>query len=203
MSISLDDALLPIQSLLKYSSKQQWIDLVLSDFDSFLKDHAACERKAAAMANSTAASAQDKPLLVEKMIDLAIEEMHHFKQVVKLLHEKNLCLDNDEKDPYIHGLRKFIRNNISGFLLIDKLLMAAVVEARGAERFGVIAKALPNGRLKDFYIAITVSEAKHYELFIDLAKNYYPSEEVDLRFKDWVDFDAEIMQQIPLRAKLH
>ncbi|MDC0535029.1 tRNA-(ms[2]io[6]A)-hydroxylase [Francisellaceae bacterium] len=203
MSKFLEQALEPVKLFLKYHSEQKWIDTVLADFDSFLQDHAACERKASAMANSTAASAQDKPVLVEKMIDLAIEEMYHFKQVVKLLHDKGLTLAPDEKDPYIHGLRKYIRNDISGFLLIDKLLIAAIVEARGVERFGEIARHLPEGKLKDFYIGITVSEAKHYQLFIDLAKEYHPAEAVDKRFQDWVQYDAEVMRTIPVRARLH
>ena len=203
MSTHLDNALQPVKSFLKYHSEPHWVTQVLSDFDSFLQDHAACERKASAMANATAASAQEKPLLVENMIDLAIEEMYHFKQVVSLLHERGLTLANDEKDPYIHGLRKFIRNDISGFLLIDKLLMAAIVEARGVERFGEIAKALPEGKLKTFYIGITVSEAKHYQLFIHLAKKYYPVATVDQRFEEWIDYDAQVMKQIPIRARLH
>lgn len=203
MSDHLMLALEPVQSMLQYTSKQTWIDTVMQDFNRFLQDHAACERKASAMANSTAAAAQDKTELVEKMIDLAIEEMYHFKQVVQMLHSRGLTLASDEKDPYIHGLRRFIRNDINGFLLIDKLLMAAIVEARGVERFGQIAQALPEGRLKDFYVGITVSESKHYQLFVDLAKQYYRSETVDQRLNDWIAYDAKVMKQIPIRARLH
>src|SRR5262245_1282213 len=58
-----------------------WVGAVRSDFDAFLRDHAACERKASATAMTLAAHYRDKETLVTKMVDLACEELHHFRKV--------------------------------------------------------------------------------------------------------------------------
>ena len=112
-----------------------WVDVVLADFDQFLRDHATAEKKASGMAMSMVSHYPDKPELVARMIELAIEELTHFRAVAKLIAERGGQLGADQKDPYIQQIRQAIRNGPKHFLL-DRLLVGAVVEARGAERFG-------------------------------------------------------------------
>ena len=88
------------------------------------------------------------------MSELALEEMVHFRDVVKLLQSRNLTLAADTKDAYINNFRKHMRKGDVYFL--DRLLIGSIVEARGCERFGRVADALPAGELK-FYMAITGS----------------------------------------------
>ena len=91
--------------------------------------------------------------------------------------------------------------SILGFL--DRLLLAGIVEARGCERFGIIAEALEEGGLKAFYQQIAGSEARHRELFFGLALEYFPLDEVTERQAALLDAEAEILARLPARAALH
>ena len=131
-------------------SPQLWVDAVLADFDSFLLDHAAAEKKASGMALSMVSHYPDRARLVLAMSELAVEEMVHFREVIKIIQARGLILGADTKDPYVNGMRSLMRQG-SDLYLLDRLLTAGVIEARGAERFGLIANALPESELKTFY----------------------------------------------------
>lgn len=187
---------------LKISTDPAWVDVVMSDFDQFLIDHAHAEKKAAGMATSMLSHYSDKQDIVRSMADLAIEEMIHFKQVLKFIHERNLILTPDEKDPYVNALRQCFRRGREEYLL-DRLLVAAVVEARGCERFGLVAHALPESKLKTFYDTITKSEEKHHLLFTDLALIYFDESTVKQRLEEILVIEADIIRQLPHRPCLH
>ena len=179
-----------------------WVECVLSEFNTFLNDHAAAEKKASGMAMSMALHFKDRERLVTEMIDLAIEELTHFRECVRLLHERGLTLLPDEKDEYVNQIRTQIRTSREeGFL--DRLLIGGIIEARGVERFGMIAKALPEGDLKNFYGAITRSEERHNTLFLDLAREYFPDPIIQERLQQLLEFEAEIVEQLPIRPYLH
>ena len=179
-----------------------WALVVLDDFDSFLQDHAAAEKKAAGMAMSMLSHYPDKPALVKAMLDLAIEEMTHFREVVRLMQRRDIVLAKDTKDPYVNQLRNAIRTGKDPYLL-DRLLVAGIVEARGCERFGLIAAALADLELQQFYQRITASEAKHQTLFVELAQQYFPSQEIEQRLGELLTIEGEIVAKLPLRAALH
>lgn len=187
---------------LRYATTQRWIDAVLGDFDAFLIDHAAAEKKASGMAISMLSHYPDKADIVKAMIDLSIEEMTHFREVVKIMRERGLQLGADTRDPYVNALRQLTRKGPDVYLL-DRLILGGVIEARGCERFGLVAHALPAGSLKNFYVAITESEARHENLFIDLAKNYFPAVEVSARLNEVLEAEAEIVEKLPIVAALH
>ena len=193
---------------LRYQTSPNWAKTVLDDFDAFIVDHAGAEKKASGMAMSMALHYADKPDIVSAMIDLSIEELEHFREVVKLMTTRQLQLQKDEKDPYVNQLRKQARNGRDDYFL-DRLLLGGVIEARGAERFGLVAAALPLGEsaerdeLKHFYDAITRSEARHQNLFIELAENYFPAQIVADRLDQLLDFEAQLVASLPLRAALH
>ena len=193
---------------LRYQTPPEWAKVVLDNFDAFLIDHAGAEKKASGMAMSMALHYADKPDIVSAMIDLSIEELEHFREVVKLMATRQLQLQKDEKDPYVNQLRKQARNGRDDYFL-DRLLLGGVIEARGAERFGLIATALPLGEsttgdeLKHFYDAITRSEARHQNLFIELAENYFPTPIVTERLDQLLDFEAQLVASLPYRAALH
>ena len=83
------------------------------------------------------------------------------------------------------------------------MVFAGVVEARGHERFGCIAEALPAGELKEFYDEITRSEARHAEIFVELAQCYFDVSEVEERVAYFLEEEAALLPQLPLRAALH
>ena len=187
---------------LKYSTPYEWTEVVLEDFDTFLQDHAAAEKKAAGMALSMLSHYPDRRKLVRAMTDLALEEMIHFKQVVKLLLERDVDLGDDKKDPYIKGMRSLFRNGREVYF-IDRLLVAGVIEARGHERFSLVAQALPEGKEKEFYDMIAKSEEKHKNLFVELAYEYFDKNEVDARLEEILEAEANICAELPFRAALH
>jgi len=187
---------------LRYQTPSTWSEIVLQDFDNFLIDHAAAEKKASGMAMSMALHYRDKTRLVKEMIDLSIEELQHFRECVSLIHERGLKLLPDEKDPYVNAMRDFQRQGkVEG--LLDRLIVAGIVEARGCERFGLVATALPQGSLKDFYGAITRSEDKHQGLFLELAGEYFSTDVIDQRLSELLDLEAELVARLPHRAALH
>lgn len=187
---------------LQISTADIWTRTVVSDLDAFLLDHAACERKASAMALKLATHYPDKPELVESMIELAREELEHFQQVYGWIAKRGLQLAPDTRDPYVGALRRLARTDRRLYFL-DQLVLAGVIEARGCERFGLVGEALPEGPLKDFYKHITSSEARHHGLFLRLAKIYFPVSEVDSRLQEILRDEAKIVQDLPIRAALH
>ena len=189
-------------SPLKKPSPQAWIDCALSDFDAFLLDHAAAEKKASGMALSMVSHYPNRPRLVLAMAELAVEEMVHFREVIKIIQSRGLTLGSDVKDPYVNSIRSLLRQN-SELYLLDRLLTAGVIEARGAERFGLIAKALPEGELKTFYRSITRSEDRHFELFLDLASEYFFSFFIGSRWQEILTFESQVVAELPIRAALH
>lgn len=187
---------------LLYDTPAEWTETVLADFDSFLQDHAAAEKKASGMAISMLSHYPDRVELVAAMADLAIEELSHYRDVVKWLHRRGLLTTADQKDPYVIEFRKAIRGGTEAYLL-DRLLTASIIEARGAERFGLVAEALEPGGLKKFYESISRSEERHYELFLELATLYIEPEIIQQRWQQLLEVEAGIVAGLPLRPALH
>lgn len=179
-----------------------WVETVLTDFDSFLQDHAAAERKAHAVAMSMIAHYPDRTSLVAEMLKLAIEELVHFRQVVTIMQQRDLIIAPDTKDEYINQLRKVNRNGRDEYFL-DRLLIASIVEARGYERFALVGQNLPAGELKSFYQNIARSEEKHYTLFLELAHEYFAPDVIAKRVDELLRIEARIVRKLPLRAALH
>lgn len=187
---------------LRYHTPYSWVETVLRDFNTFLNDHAQAEKKASGMAMSMLSHYPDKPDIVRTMTDLAIEELAHFREVVKLMQQRGLQLGKDEKDPYVNQFRDYIRNGKENYLL-DRLLVAAIIEARGCERFGLIGEHHKDKELKRFYQLIAESESKHHLLFIDLAELYFDIPTVEQRLEELLDAEAIIIEGLPFTAALH
>lgn len=179
-----------------------WVAAVLADFPAFLADHASCEKKASGMALAMAAHYPDRPTLLAAMTDLAVEELGHYREVVRLLIELGLAPRPDVRDPYVNALNAEVRRGSMEYLL-DRLLVGAVVERRGAERFGLLADALADPALAKFYRAIAASEGRHWRTFVELAKAECPAEDVTGRLDELLRREAEIVAGLPPRAALH
>lgn len=175
---------------------------MLSDFDSFLLDHATAEKKASGMAISMLSHYPDRTALVSAMADLAIEELTHYREVLKWIHHRGLTTAPDQKDPYVVEFRKSIRQGREVYLM-DRLLTASIIEARGAERFALVAEALEPGLLKKFYQSIARSEERHFELFLTLAKQYLDADAIAQRWHELLDIEAALVARLPIRAALH
>jgi tRNA-(ms[2]io[6]A)-hydroxylase len=187
---------------LLYTTPAAWTETVLADFDRFLLDHAAAEKKASGMAISMLSHYPDRVELVSAMADLAVEELTHYREVVKWIHQRGLITAADEKDPYVLQFRESMRRGREVYLL-DRLLVAGIIEARGAERFGLVAQALEAGPLQKFYQSIARSEERHFELFLQLAGRYFDAATVQQRWDELLQVEADIVERLPLRAALH
>ena len=189
-------------SPLRYNTPAAWTEAVLSDFDSFLLDHATAEKKASGMAISMLSHYPDRTTLVTAMADLAIEELTHYREVLKWIHQRGMVTGPDQKDPYVVAFRKSIRQGREVYLM-DRLLTASIIEARGAERFALVATALDDGPLKKFYQSIARSEERHFELFLQLAEHYLDSGAIERRWDELLDIEAGLAARLPIRAALH
>ena len=179
-----------------------WVNVVLSDFDAFLQDHANCERKASALAMSLVVKHPDRTRIVPALIALAQEELEHFRQVYELMVSRGLALVKDTQDPYVNQLAACMRHGREARFL-DRLLVSSLVECRGAERFRIIADALEDQSLKAFYTSLWKAEAKHGHQFVDMALEYGDGESTLARLLELAEREAEIVQTLAWRASLH
>ena len=187
---------------LRTPTKPAWTETVLRDLDAFLIDHASCERKASATAMALVAHYPDRIELVRAMIDLALEELEHFRQTHEIMTTRGLVLGPLTRDDYVRGILQSLRDGSAEYFL-DRLLVAGIVEARGCERFGLVAEALPPGPLKVFYEGITRSEARHHGLFVRLARTYFDESAVARRIEELLDVEATIIESLSIRPALH
>ena len=184
-------------------SNAAWLEAVTNDFDAFLQDHADCERKASSMAMSFVAKYPDRVEIIPELIETAVEELEHFQQVYTLMEQRNVRLPASmQEDLYV---KKLIKQCHSGRneRFLDRLLIASVLETRGAERFRLIAEALEDPDLKQFYKMLWTSEAKHGHIFVKMAMNYFDGKTVYDRLHWWIDREAEVISDLEIRPALH
>jgi len=188
---------------LAYKTPPEWATQVVTDFDYFLQDHADCERKASSMAMSFIAKCPDKVEIIPELLETAIEELEHFQQVYAIMEKRGIQLRTQmPKDLYVHQLLKTCRSGQDDRLM-DRLLLASIIECRGAERFKLVADALKDPELKDFYKALWISEAKHGHIFVKFALNYWDKTEVYERLHELNIIEGEICSQLKWTPRLH
>jgi tRNA-(ms[2]io[6]A)-hydroxylase len=185
------------------ASDAAWLAAVMADFDGFLQDHANCERKASAMAMSFVSKYPDRVEIVPQLIETALEELNHFRQVVQVLMRRGIALPHHiDKDPYVKALMEHCRHTTMERFL-DRLVVAAVVETRGAERFRLVAEALEERELQRFYEVLWRSEARHGDIFIEMARHYFEEAAIQERLAFFVQQEAVILAGLTPRAALH
>jgi tRNA-(ms[2]io[6]A)-hydroxylase len=188
--------------ILRRTTDPGWLPLALSRFDEVLIDHAHCEKKAAANALSMLQSYPEIPELPMHMARLAREESAHLAKVLSLMAERGLVLGRDAGDPYAQKLQAFIRTPRDERRL-DRLLVAAIIEARSCERLALLAEGLTDESLRRFYRELAQSEDGHQSLFYRLAVNAHGEEATRVRLDSLLDREAEVLNQIGLRAAIH
>jgi len=188
---------------LEVSSSSKWVEAVMNDFDIFLKDHADCERKASSMAMSFVAKFPDRVEIIPDLIATAVEELEHFQSVYQIMEKKGLRLTHELKqDMYVKQLIEICRSGREERFM-DRLLLASLVETRGAERFRLIYEALDEGELKKFYQQLWASEAKHGETFVKMGLIYFDEQAVYDRLKQMALKEASILNNLPIQPALH
>ena len=184
-------------------SSPEWIAAVMGNFDAFLQDHADCERKASAMAMSFVAKYPNRKEIIPELIATGIEELEHFQQVYDLMSKRGIPLTHSiGEDLYVKALIKKCHSGREERFM-DRLLVASIVETRGAERFRMVSEAQQDAELHRFYKILWASEAKHGHIFVKMALNYFEEKAVYDRLAWWVEQEAEIINGLEIRAALH
>lgn len=186
-----------------YDSSPEWVETVIANFDEFLQDHADCERKASAMAMSFVAKFPDRLEIIPELIDTAVEELEHFRSVYQIMQRRGITLKHEiTEDKYVKALIKSCRSGREERFM-DRLLLASIVENRGAERFKLVYENLEQGDLKEFYQDLWASEAKHGEVFVKMALNYFDHDPVFERLQEMNEIEGEVMAAMPITPALH
>lgn len=190
---------------LKLKTDPTWVkNVVEGNIAEILTDHAFCEQKAASHAITLIVMFPGYTEMVDEMADLAREEMAHFKMVHQLIQQRGFTLGKERKDDYVNELSKFVRKGRDKeMLLLDKLMFAAMIEARSCERFKVLCDHINDKELAQFYYDLMASEARHYTTFIKLAKTYFDHALVESRWEAMLVFEADVISRYGSREFIH
>lgn len=197
---NIDEYMSDVRGFLNCQTPDEWVDAALPNLPTLLIDHANCEKKAASTAISLMFKYIDRKDLLSKMSKLAREELVHFDQVVKILYDRNIEYIHVSAGNYVAGLIKEVRNH-EPYLLIDKLIVGAIVEARSCERFGKLIPVFDE-ELAKFYYSLLKSECRHYQDYLNLA-NSYSDEPVENRVKEFLDLEESLIMSSDEQFRFH
>lgn len=186
---------------LELPTDPRWVNIAEKSIGDILTDHAYCEQKAASSCISLIIQFPGRRELVDRLTPVVAEEWSHFERVLAEMKRRGLSLGYQRKDEYVARLQTVIRKGGSrDQLLMERLLMNALIEARSCERFRLLSKHIPDAGLSKFYYELMVSEAGHYKNFLGLAKIYNPEEKVLERWREWLEAEGEIMKTLEVRG---
>ncbi|HEY4337879.1 MAG TPA: tRNA-(ms[2]io[6]A)-hydroxylase [Puia sp.] len=186
---------------LQLPTDPRWVNLTSISLEAILTDHAWCEQKAASSCISLIHRYSQKQRLVEDLSPIVTEEWGHFRLVLAELQKRGLTLGRQRKDQYVNQLMEFEKKGASeDERFLDRLLIFALIEARSCERFKRLSEGLEDSYLRQFYRRFMESEAGHYHLFIELAEFYIDKDAVRLRWKEWLEYEAQIINSLEVRG---
>lgn len=189
---------------LKLPTDPRWVDIAEMDLEEILTDHAYCEQKAATNAISNIVRFPDFPEMVDAMVKICQEEITHFAQVHDELRKRGFKLGRERRDPYVLDLMGFIIKGGSRHeQFVDRMLFAAMIEARSCERFRLLSEQISDPELRSFYRKLMESEAGHYTLFIGFARKYANGINVNKRWQEFLDFEATLITKYGKRQTIH
>jgi tRNA 2-(methylsulfanyl)-N6-isopentenyladenosine37 hydroxylase len=189
---------------LRLPTDPRWVNIVEKNMEEILTDHAYCEQKAASNAISCIVKFPEYPDLVDEMVRISREEMEHFGMVHQELKKRGLHLGRERKDEYVHDLLGFImKGGNKQQQFVDRMLFAAMIEARSCERFRILSEEIADEDLRGFYRSLMESEAEHYTTFISFARKYGQGIDVDNRWQEFLDFEASLMEKYGKKETMH
>ncbi len=161
-----------IKDFLGCETPSNWLRAAQIQLPVLLIDHAHCEKKAASTALGFIFRYPDRNILVHQMSRFAREELRHFEKVLYVLEKRGIVFNHLAPSKYAQQMHHCIRSQ-EPFQLIDRLIVAAFIEARSCERFAQVAPLLEND-LERFYQGLLAAEARHFEVYLDLAHQLSP-----------------------------
>jgi len=198
-------------------TSDRWLVAALENLDAVVVDHAHCEMKAASNALSLAVRASQTPGVVSVLVSLAEEELAHFRRVTGELERRGIPLGLPPPDGYAAELRKIVRANRDTSAgearqkmqaLVDRLLVAALIEARSCERFRLLSEALKDrgpADLAALYEELLAAEARHFRTFVDLAHQVARTDEawVDERLRQVAELEGDLASRLERAPAIH
>ena len=189
---------------LKLKTDPKWVNIVETNIEEILTDHAWCEQKAATNAITMITHNSEMEELVTELLVIAREELEHLQMVHDLIKRKGYQLGRERKDNYVNELFKFLKKDGSRLqALIDRLLFSAMIEARSCERFKVLSENIKDEELSSFYRDLMISEAGHYTTFLGLARKHGNETEVNKRWKEWIEYEGSIITKYGTQETIH
>jgi tRNA-(ms[2]io[6]A)-hydroxylase len=189
---------------LQLATDPRWVNIVETNIEEILTDHAWCEQKAASNAIYIIVNNSEKVDLVTEMLRIAREELEHFEMVHEVIKKRGLVLGRERKDDYVGDLVKFMKKDGSrNDALIERLLFAAMIEARSCERFKVLSNNIKDPELAQFYRELMISEAGHYTTFLNFARQYAEKTDVEKRWKEWIVYETSIISRYGNKETVH
>lgn len=186
---------------LQLATDPRWVNIAEKSIAEILIDHAFCEQKAATSGIALIVKFSDYERIVQEVSPLVAEEWGHFRKVLKEMNKRGIKLGLPRKDEYVVKLTDFqFRGGSRNQHLVEKLLTFALIEARSCERFRLLSLHIEEEYLQSFYHEFMVSEAGHYRLFIDLAKEYMPADYVKERWSAYLAEEVNILNSLTLRG---
>jgi tRNA 2-(methylsulfanyl)-N6-isopentenyladenosine37 hydroxylase len=189
---------------LKLPTDPKWVNIVESNIEEILSDHAWCEQKAATNCITMIINNSEKQELVTELLEIAREEVEHFQMVHAIIVKRGLTFARERKDNYVNELYKFMKKGATREqAFVDRLLFSAMIEARSCERFKVLSENIKDEELSKFYYDLMVSEAGHYTKFLGFARKYSEGVDVDKRWKEWLAYEAEVIVNYGKEESVH
>jgi tRNA-(ms[2]io[6]A)-hydroxylase len=189
---------------LKLPTDPRWVNIVESNLEEILTDHAWCEQKAASNAITIITYNPELTDLVADLLALVKEEISHFEQVFEIIKARGYTLGRERKDSYVNELYQFMQKGGSrSASFVDRMLFSAMIEARSCERFKVLSENIDDAELSKFYYELMVSEAGHYTTFLTYARKYGKEVDVDKRWKEWLEYEAKILANYGKKETVH
>lgn len=197
----LDTDLQLLNDFLQIKTPEAWLEYAANNLPLLLIDHAHCERKAAATAINFISKYPEKQDLVAVMSPLAREELLHFEKVMGIMEERNITFGPLQPSEYATTLHKQITKRDGQERLRDQLIIGAIIEARSCERFRAIIPYLEDEDLARFYRTLVKSEARHFEDYLHLARQYGGN--IELRLNLFLTIENKFIQSQDTVFRFH
>ncbi|MBW8361837.1 MAG: tRNA-(ms[2]io[6]A)-hydroxylase [Kaistella sp.] len=188
---------------LKLLTDPRWANIAEGNLEEILTDHAWCEQKATTNAITLITMVPEYPEIITELIKIAQEELDHFNLVHEIIKKRGYEFGRERKDDYVGLLFKFLVQGTRNEYIVDRMLLAAMIEARSCERFKVLTDNIQDEELKIFYKELMISEANHYTTFIGFARQLGDPEKVNQRWEEWLEYEAEIIKSFGKKESIH
>lgn len=188
---------------LKLETDPKWANIAESNLEEILTDHAWCEQKATSNAITLITMLPEHTRIITELLKIAKEELDHFEMVHEIIKKRGYVLGRERADNYVRELRKFVVQGSREDLIIDRLLLSAMIEARSCERFKVLTENIKDEELKMFYRELMISEANHYTTFIGFAREFGDAEKVNHRWEEWLEYEGKVIKSYGKKETIH